>query len=62
MSINEKRIGVCCFVVVGGVVETVGDAVGSLEKYGVAVEEAGVDEVFVYLSVSHMATFKLNKQ
>ena len=43
-------------------IEAVGDAVGAFEEDRMAVEEAGVDEVFVYLSVSHLSSFKLNKQ
>jgi hypothetical protein len=62
MSVYEKWICVSCFIAVTGVVDAVRNAVGALEKDGMAVEEARVDEVFVYLSVSHLSTFKLNKQ
>lgn len=53
MSVYEKWICVCCFIAVAGVIDSVGNTVGALEKDGMAVEEARVDEVFVYLSVSH---------
>ena len=61
MSVYEKWICVCCFIAVTGMIDAVRNAVGALEKDGMAVEEARVDEVFVYLSVSHLSTFKLNK-